>query len=130
MTVCNMGSQNVTDSNDTCTLRIRSLASSCGLLLALTILWRPLRPFAPQPLLFGVLQMRSLADDSVRGLPLARWGTALDIGEAVAFLCSPRGALITGAALPVDGGRHLVGTMIPASRHATSADALADALAK
>ena len=90
-----------------------------------------MRPFAPQTLFrFGVLQIRSLANDGVRGLPLARWGTALDIGEAVAFLCSPRGAFITGAALPVDGGRHLVGTMQAASRHATSADVLADALAK
>ena len=112
-------------------MQIRSLASSGGLLLALVFDFvEALHFFAPQTLLVCVLQIRSLADDGVRNLPLARWGTALDIGEAVAFLCSPRGAFITGAALPVNGGRHLVGTMQAASRHATSADALADALAK
>lgn len=37
-------------------------------------------------------------------VPLRRRGTPEDIGRAVAFLCSPAAACITGASLPVDGG--------------------------
>ena len=36
--------------------------------------------------------------------PLARWGTPEDLTGAVAFLCSPGAAFITGAIVPVDGG--------------------------
>jgi 3-oxoacyl-[acyl-carrier protein] reductase len=36
-------------------------------------------------------------------LPLGRFGRAEEIGDAVAFLCSDRASLITGACIPVDG---------------------------
>ena len=36
--------------------------------------------------------------------PLARWGTAEEVAEAVAFLLDERSAYITGVVLPVDGG--------------------------
>jgi 3-oxoacyl-[acyl-carrier protein] reductase len=36
--------------------------------------------------------------------PLARLGTPEDVAGAVAFLCSPAAAYITGVVLPIDGG--------------------------
>ena len=37
-------------------------------------------------------------------IPLRRLGTPREIGDLVAFLCSDRGAYISGATIPVDGG--------------------------
>ena len=43
-------------------------------------------------------------------MPLGRFGRAEEIGDVVAFLCSERASLVTGAAIPVDGcqGRSLI----------------------
>lgn len=41
--------------------------------------------------------------------PSQRWMEPSEIGEVVAFLCSSKAAMLTGVALPVDGGLHLVG---------------------
>lgn len=38
------------------------------------------------------------------GTPLGRWGTALDVADAVEFLTSDRASFITGTDLRVDGG--------------------------
>lgn len=43
----------------------------------------------------------------IEGTPMQRWASPTEIGEVVAFLCSPKAAFITGVALPVDGGLHL-----------------------
>ena len=37
----------------------------------------------------------------------ARTPSRQQVGEAVAFLCSDHGRMITGVSLPVDGGVHL-----------------------
>ncbi|MCH1575667.1 MAG: SDR family oxidoreductase [Flavobacteriales bacterium] len=40
-----------------------------------------------------------------QAVPLRRLGEAEEIGSAIAFLCSPAAAYISGVNLPVDGGR-------------------------
>ncbi|NCF99789.1 MAG: SDR family oxidoreductase [Planctomycetia bacterium] len=44
-------------------------------------------------------------DTWLGSIPLGRLASASEIGSAVAFLCSPAAAYITGVCLPVDGGR-------------------------
>jgi 3-oxoacyl-[acyl-carrier protein] reductase len=43
-------------------------------------------------------------------MPLGRFGRAEEVGDVVAFLCSDRASLVTGACIPVDGcqGRSLI----------------------
>ncbi len=43
----------------------------------------------------------------IENSPMQRWASPTEIGQVVAFLCSPKAAFITGVALPVDGGLHL-----------------------
>jgi 3-oxoacyl-[acyl-carrier protein] reductase len=38
-------------------------------------------------------------------IPLGRFSTAEDLGNAAAFLCSDEASMITGVAMEVDGGR-------------------------
>ena len=38
------------------------------------------------------------------GIPLERIGDPRELGEVVAFLCSPRSSYLNGVAIPVDGG--------------------------
>jgi NAD(P)-dependent dehydrogenase (short-subunit alcohol dehydrogenase family) len=40
----------------------------------------------------------------VPGIPMDRWGTAMDIAHAALFLASDEASYITGVILPVDGG--------------------------
>ena len=41
---------------------------------------------------------------TLAGIPMARWGTAIDIANAALFLASDEAAYVTGVVLPVDGG--------------------------
>mgnify|MGYP001340737359 FL=1 len=43
--------------------------------------------------------------DMIASIPAGRFGTAEEIGAAIAFLCSPAASYINGINLPVDGGR-------------------------
>ena len=58
----------------------------------------------------GTEGMARLAPDeksrtsAIRGVPLGRFGTPADIGNACLFLASDLGSYITGTILPVDGG--------------------------
>lgn len=46
----------------------------------------------------------NLKNESLKAIPLARWGTAEEVAYAVAFLASDEAAYITGQTLHVDGG--------------------------
>ncbi len=48
-------------------------------------------------------KLGSVGERHFEKVPLRRSGTPEDIGRAVAFLCSPAAACISGVALPVDG---------------------------
>ena len=45
--------------------------------------------------------------------PMGRLGTPADIGNAVALICSPEAAWITGQLIDVDGGASLVDAHLP-----------------
>ena len=40
-----------------------------------------------------------------REIPWNRFGTAEEVGDVVAFLCSPRASWVVGASVPIDGGQ-------------------------
>jgi len=55
--------------------------------------------------MFAASDDPDLADRRRQMHPLGRISTAEEQADAIAFLCSPDAAFITGAVLPVDGGR-------------------------
>jgi NAD(P)-dependent dehydrogenase (short-subunit alcohol dehydrogenase family) len=47
---------------------------------------------------------KALLEGATAVTPLARWGTAAEIAEAVAFMASSKSSFVTGQILMVDGG--------------------------
>jgi 3-oxoacyl-[acyl-carrier protein] reductase len=43
-------------------------------------------------------------DPFLRGVPLARYGTADEVAQTIAFLLSPAAGYISGATITIDGG--------------------------
>ena len=44
------------------------------------------------------------SEADLQTIPLGRLGTPREIGDVVAFLCSPRASYVTGTVVPIDGG--------------------------
>ncbi|MBA4782979.1 MAG: SDR family oxidoreductase [Rhizobiales bacterium] len=58
-------------------------------------------------------QIRAAYHDAI---PLNRYGTEMEIAQAIVFLCSPEASYITGQTLAADGGFEAVGIGLPALR--------------
>ncbi len=56
------------------------------------------------PLTQALQEDQARSGSILQRTPLGRWGQPEDIADAVAFLCAPASAFITGVILPVDGG--------------------------
>jgi len=52
----------------------------------------------------------SMNSELARVVPLQRFGTVDDIGQAAVFLCSPLASYVTGTVMVVDGGMNLPGS--------------------
>ena len=50
---------------------------------------------------------KQVTPDILKDIPAARWGTALELEEALVFLLAGPN-FITGEIIHIDGGRHLV----------------------
>ena len=102
-------------------LQVHAASAKAGidaLTRTLAVEWGPaqirVNAIAPGPIA-GTEGMERLAPPAMRAkmtaqIPLRRFGTVAEIGEAVLFMASPASAYMTGAVLVVDGGQWLTGT--------------------
>ncbi len=102
-------------------LQVHAVSAKAGIdamTRTLAVEWGPLQirvnAIAPGPIA-GTEGMDRLApvdlrEKITRRIPLRRFGTIAEIGEATVFLASPASAYMTGAVLVVDGGQWLTGT--------------------
>ena len=66
-------------------------------------------PISMSPAMQGFVEANPEVKREMLGqIPLGRMGDPADMGAAVAFLCGPSAAYITGVTLPVDGGQDYV----------------------
>jgi 3-oxoacyl-[acyl-carrier protein] reductase len=63
--------------------------------------------FVHTPLTEGATAIPGVVEEYVENTALGRAGTPEDIAAAVAFLCSPQSAWMTGEVLDLNGGAHL-----------------------
>lgn len=64
-------------------------------------------PMAATPMTSEVRHDPALDATYLQRVPLGRWGTPEEIAAFCRFIVSDRGSYITGAVLPIDGGRSL-----------------------
>jgi 3-oxoacyl-[acyl-carrier protein] reductase len=63
--------------------------------------------FVHTPLTEPATQIPGVLDEYLENTPLGRAGTAEEIADAVAFLCSPKTSWLTGEVLDLNGGAHM-----------------------
>jgi 2-keto-3-deoxy-L-fuconate dehydrogenase len=86
-----------------------ALTKSSALELAPTIRVNAVSPgFVDTPLLTPVLELDGMRATLEGGTPLGRLGTAAEIAEVIAFLCSDASRFVTGHNLVIDGGASLI----------------------
>jgi len=93
-----------------------SKAGMRGLTISMAVALGPMgirvNAVAPGTIATSLNAVRWKQPDIRRGIedvtPLGRLGVPRDVGVATAYLASPRSAFITGAILPVHGGRTLI----------------------
>jgi 3-oxoacyl-[acyl-carrier protein] reductase len=51
------------------------------------------------------LSIEEVSNEMLKEIPARRFGEAIEVASAVAFLCTPAAAYINGINLPIDGGR-------------------------
>ena len=65
--------------------------------------------YVDTPLVEYVKDLPQVYADTLRPIPMGRWGEAQELGDVIGFLCSPASRFVTGVLIPVDGGYSISG---------------------